>query len=59
MQIFVNGENLIPFQKEESAQKKEFGYQTAEGNVAILVKKDFDNYEIRIDERYCKRIDPV
>lgn len=59
MQIFVKSENLFPFQKKESAQKEEFGYQTTSGDVAILVKKVDDNYEIRIDERFCERVEPV
>lgn len=60
MQIFVSGENLIFFQKNESAQKEEFGYKTISGEVAISIKKIYDNnYEIKIDERYCKTVEPV
>lgn len=59
MQIFVNEKNLIFFQNHESSQKEEFGYQTASGEVAILVKKSFDQYEIRIDERYCQKLSPT
>lgn len=59
MQIFVKSENLIFFQSKESAQKEKFGYQTTSGDVAILVKKLGGNYEIKIDEQFCEKVEPV